>query len=142
MADIGGSAVQCNSLEEALNGADVIVTVTMATEPLVLEKWLKPGAVICSKRLVTGLPWQPLLFPLGVGACRPDQRELDDDIMHNAVLVVDSIEAALAEAGDIIASNATIFAEIGQLLSGQSVLPSQAETGKKFVVFKSVGISL
>ena len=35
------------SLEEAVRGADVVVTVTMATEPLVCGKWLKSGAVVC-----------------------------------------------------------------------------------------------
>ena len=43
-ADIGGKP--CSSLPEALNDADVIVTVTMATDPLVLGQWLKFGAVI------------------------------------------------------------------------------------------------
>ena len=37
------------SLEKAVSDADVIVTVTMATEPVVLGKWLKLGAVVCCK---------------------------------------------------------------------------------------------
>ena len=36
------------SLEEALKDADIIVTVTAATEPVVFGRWLKPGAVVCS----------------------------------------------------------------------------------------------
>ena len=43
-------------------------------------------------------------FPAGVGACRPTWRELDDDLMHSAVVVVDSREAAGKESGDIILS--------------------------------------
>ena len=42
--------------------------------------------------------------PAGVGACRPIWRELDDDLMHSAVVVVDSREAAGKESGDIILS--------------------------------------
>ena len=42
--------------------------------------------------------------PAGVGACRPTWRELDDDLMHSAVVVVDSREAAGKESGDIILS--------------------------------------
>ena len=39
-----------------------------------------------------------------MGACRPTWRELDDDLMHSAVVVVDSREAAEKESGDIILS--------------------------------------
>lgn len=46
-ADVGGGAVVCESLEAAVSGADVVVTVTLATEPLVCGRWLKPGAVVC-----------------------------------------------------------------------------------------------
>lgn len=43
-------------------------------------------------------------FFLAVGACRSDWRELDDYIMHNSLVIVDSREGALIEAGDIILS--------------------------------------
>lgn len=41
---------------------------------------------------------------LAVGACRCDWRELDDDVMCNSVVTVDSREAAMKESGDIILS--------------------------------------
>lgn len=41
---------------------------------------------------------------LAVGASRPDWRELDDELMKNSVLFVDSREAALTESGDVILS--------------------------------------
>ena len=44
-----------------------------------------------------------LLFT-AVGAPRPTQRELDDEIMQNSFIVADSSEAALKEAGDVILS--------------------------------------
>ena len=48
--DVGGDEVKViDSLEEAVKDADIIVTVTMATEPIVFGKWLKSGAVVCSK---------------------------------------------------------------------------------------------
>jgi ornithine cyclodeaminase/alanine dehydrogenase-like protein (mu-crystallin family) len=48
--DVGGDEVKViDSLEEALKDADVVVTVTMATEPVVCGKWVKSGAVVCSK---------------------------------------------------------------------------------------------
>lgn len=39
-----------------------------------------------------------------VGACRPDWRELDDVLMRQAEVYVDSREGAVAESGDIILS--------------------------------------
>ena len=48
--DVGGDEVKViDSLEEALKDADIVVTVTMATEPVVYGRWVKPGAVVCSK---------------------------------------------------------------------------------------------
>lgn len=45
---MGGDEVKViDSLEEAVRDADIIVTVTIATEPVVFGKWLKPGAVVC-----------------------------------------------------------------------------------------------
>ena len=37
------------TVEEAVSGADVIVTVTMATEPILYAKWVKPSALINCK---------------------------------------------------------------------------------------------
>ena len=45
--DIGCGCKAFQSLEEACQGADVVVTVTRATEPLVFGKWIKEGAIIC-----------------------------------------------------------------------------------------------
>ena len=60
-------------------GADVIVTATSATEPILEGAWLKPGAHVNA-----------------VGSPRPTWRELDDDAMRSTV-VVDSREAVLKE---------------------------------------------
>ena len=39
-----------------------------------------------------------------VGACHSDWRELDDDVMLNSLVTVDSCDAAMKESGDIIQS--------------------------------------
>nr|XP_033818947.1 ketimine reductase mu-crystallin [Geotrypetes seraphini] len=110
----------CATAREAVADADVIITVTMATEPILLGEWVKPGAHVNA-----------------VGACRPDWRELDDSLMQHCVLYVDSREAALKESGDIILSGAEIFAELGQVL--KETKPALAE---KTTVFKSVGLAI
>ena len=105
--------------EEAVRGADVIVTATNARAPILAGAWLEPGAHVNA-----------------VGSPRPTWRELDDDAMAN-VLVVDSREAVLKESGDVILSQAAIYAEAGEIFAGVKSLPASATT-----VFKSVGIAV
>jgi ornithine cyclodeaminase/alanine dehydrogenase-like protein (mu-crystallin family) len=53
------------------------------------------------------------------------------------LLVVDSRDAVLKESGDVIMSNATVYAEVGEILAGVRPSPVSGTT-----VFKSVGIAL
>ncbi|XP_049645501.1 ketimine reductase mu-crystallin [Suncus etruscus] len=117
---VEGEVRVCSSVQEAVAGADVIITVTMATEPILFGKWVKPGAHINA-----------------IGASRPDWRELDDELMSHAVLYVDSREAALKESGDVLLSGAKIFAELGEVVKG--VKPAHCE---KTTVFKSLGMAI
>ncbi|XP_065268010.1 ketimine reductase mu-crystallin isoform X2 [Emys orbicularis] len=118
---VKGPPVQvCSSAQEAATGADVIITVTMATTPILFGEWIKPGAHINA-----------------VGASRPDWRELNDEVMKNSVLYVDSREAALNESGDVILSGAEIFAELGEVVKGTK--PALRE---KTTVFKSLGMAI
>ena len=66
----------------------------------------------------------------------PEWREVDDDAMSN-VIVVDSREALLAEAGDIIQTRAPIHAEVGEIFEGTATLPPGAT-----VIFKSNGLAV
>ncbi len=114
-ADTGG--VACASAQEAVRGADIVCTVTNASEPVLRGAWLKRGA-----------------FVAAVGAPRPGWRELDDQAMAN-VVVADSREAAQKESGDVILSGAKVYAEIGELILGRRALPPAGAT----VIFKSLG---
>ncbi|XP_069503777.1 ketimine reductase mu-crystallin [Ambystoma mexicanum] len=117
---VTGVVKVCDSAKEAVTGADVIVTVTMATQPVLFGEWVKPGAHINA-----------------VGACRPEWRELDDELMKNCVLYVDSREAASLESGDVLLSGVEIFAELGEVVKGTK--PALTE---KTTVFKSVGMAI
>src|SRR5437762_4792586 len=67
--EIGATAM---SAEEAVRGADVVVTATNSKTPVLRGAWLKPGCHVNA-----------------VGACRPDWRELDDEVMSNVLFVED-----------------------------------------------------
>ena len=114
--EIDGTAV---SAEEAVCGADVVVTVTNSKTPVLKGSWLKRGSHVNA-----------------IGACRPDWRELDDEAMSN-VVVVDSREGALKESGDVILSCAKIYAELGEALAG--TVPTRA---KATTIFKSLGMAV
>src|SRR5213592_5163685 len=90
-----GIGATATSVEQAISGADVIVTATNSKTPVLMGSWLKPGCHVNA-----------------VGACRPDWRELDDEAMSNVVFV-DSREGAMKESGDVILSGAKIYAELG-----------------------------
>uniref|UniRef100_A0A8C5EK49 Ketimine reductase mu-crystallin n=2 Tax=Gouania willdenowi TaxID=441366 RepID=A0A8C5EK49_GOUWI len=115
-----GPVTVSSSVEEVVRGADVIVTVTRCTEPILMGRWVKPGAHVAA-----------------VGACRPDRRELDDTLMKEAVVYVDSREGAMAESGDVILSGAEIFAELGDVIN--RVKPALRN---KTTVFKSLGMGI
>lgn len=44
-----GHVTVWESVEEAVNGADVIVTVTGASEPVLFGQWVKPGAHVAGE---------------------------------------------------------------------------------------------
>ncbi len=115
-SEIGAKAT---SAEDAVKGADVVVTATSAMEPILQGAWLKPGAHVNA-----------------IGAPRPTWRELDDAAMSN-VVVVDSREAVLKESGDVILSKAVIHAELGEVLAGTESIDPAATT-----IFKSVGLAV
>ena len=107
------------SAEQAVRGADVVVTATSSKIPVVKGAWLKAGCHVNA-----------------IGACRPDWRELDDAALKGSVVFVDCREGAMKESGDVILSGAEIYAELGEVLAGK--VPSQAN---ETTIFKSLGMA-
>jgi alanine dehydrogenase len=115
--------------EEAVRGAGIVALVTSAKEPVVRGEWIADGAHVCA-----------------VGACRPTQREMDATLVARGDLYVDSREAALAEAGDIVLAiregaigASHIRAEIGDVVSGSA--KGRASNGR-VTIFKSLGLAV
>jgi ornithine cyclodeaminase len=113
-ADIDGSASP--DAESAVRDADIVVTVTNASTPVLMGRWLKPGALVHA-----------------VGAPRPGWRELDDEAMGN-YLIADNRLAAENESGDVILSGARVQCEIGEVLAGKVRVPDDVT-----IVFKALG---
>ena len=128
-ARVPGAISAASSIREAVNGADVIVLVTASVEPVLRREWVKDGAHICA-----------------VGACRPNQREMDTALVKDARLFVDSREGALAEAGDIVmpiregAFDAShIAAELGDVFGGRA---EGRRNDAEITIFKSLGMAV
>jgi ornithine cyclodeaminase/alanine dehydrogenase-like protein (mu-crystallin family) len=118
-----------DKVEEALKGADLIVTATTAREPVVKREWLSPGAHINA-----------------IGTYSPDSREIDGATMAAARVFVDRRESAFREAGDYLLAVKegligpdSITAEIGEVLIGDR---EGRSTPEQITLFKSLGLAI
>jgi ornithine cyclodeaminase len=114
---------------EAVEGADLVCTVTSSPVPVVEAGWIGAGAHVNA-----------------VGASVATARELDSDTVARARLFVDRRESALAEAGDFLIprgegrfGDGHIQAELGEVLLGRRP-GRQAESD--LTVFKSLGLAV
>ena len=73
-----------DDLESAVQAADIILTATMSTEPVIKGDWLRPG--------------QHLNM---IGAYRPDMREADDVALQRSKIYVDSFDTTIGHIGEI-----------------------------------------
>jgi ornithine cyclodeaminase/alanine dehydrogenase-like protein (mu-crystallin family) len=117
------------SARAAVEGADLICTVTTSVEPILLGEWLAPGAHINA-----------------VGACTRNARELDSLAVQRSRLFVDRRESALNEAGDfLIPKSEGVFGdehvcgELGEVLLGRS---AGRRSAQEITLFKSLGIAV
>ena len=119
----------CSSAEEAVEGADLICTVTSATEPVLRGSWVSPGAHINA-----------------VGAYTPATRELDSALVVAARLYADRRESLLSEAGEFLIPRSEgligdehIVGEIGEVLLGKAPARTSPD---EITLFKSLGIAV
>jgi ornithine cyclodeaminase/alanine dehydrogenase-like protein (mu-crystallin family) len=129
MSEIIGVTVEAaNSCEEAVKGAEILITATSANKVVLEGAWLTPGMHINA-----------------MGANWPQKRELDADAVGRAgKIVVDSIEQAKMEAGDLIQalgeeqSRWNAVQELAQIVAGKAPGRSSME---QITLFKSNGIA-
>jgi alanine dehydrogenase len=117
------------SAEAAVHNADIVVTATTTKKPVVEGAWIAPGTHINA-----------------VGANFPQKRELDDaSIARSSRIVVDFIEQAKIEVGDLIqafgaeASRWNSVHELSEVIAG--TFPGR-ENANEITLFKSSGIAI
>ncbi len=115
--------------EEAVRGADLIVTATSATEPVIEKEWISPGAHVNV-----------------IGTHAPNSREVDGATMAAARVFTDRRESALNEAGEYVlaakeglVTPESILGEIGELLIGTKTGRTSAT---EITLFKSLGLAI
>jgi len=126
---VTGTLRATHHAEQAVEGADLIVLATSSPTPVIENGWVSDGAHIMS-----------------VGACRPDQREMDPRLVARAELYVDSKAAALVESGDVVMGiregrfgEAHLRGELGEVVLRRV----HARTSHDQVtIFKSLGMAV
>ena len=113
----------------AVEGADIICTVTASSTPVVEGSWLAEGAHINA-----------------VGSSQAANRELDNEAVRRSRLFVDRRESARNEAGDYLIplregaiGEDHIVAEIGEVAAGMADGRRSAE---EITLFKSLGLAI
>ena len=125
----GGSAVRVSagSYAEAA-GCDIVCTATRATEPIITSAMLRPGCHVNA-----------------VGAYRLDMRELSSDAVGRCTVVVDDLEAARAEAGDLqlaVSDGAWSWNDVRGDLSSVASGDLARRSYTEMTLFKSVGLAV
>jgi len=125
---IGVAVEPMPSGEEAVKGAEIVITATSATKVVLEGAWLVPGMHINA-----------------MGANWPQKRELDAAAVGRAnLIIVDSIEQSKMEAGDLIQafgdeqSRWNAVRELSQIVAGKE--PGRT-TADQITLFKSNGIA-
>jgi ornithine cyclodeaminase/alanine dehydrogenase-like protein (mu-crystallin family) len=125
---LGLRATRVADAPAAARGADIVVTVTTATRPVLAAVDLAPGC-----------------FVAGVGADSPAKHELAPDLLRDSRVVVDGRAAAVAsgDVGHAIRAGAMtagdIHAELAEVVSGR--VPGRSSDEERWV-FDSTGLAV
>ncbi len=119
----------CPSSGDAVEGSDIVVTVSTSKNPVFDGDLVQPGTHINA-----------------FGNFKPSERELDTKTVMKSRVFVDLREAAMSEAGDLLIpikegriTEDHIVGEIGEVLTGSK--PGRT-TNEDVTLFKSVGVGI
>ncbi|MFE4777789.1 ornithine cyclodeaminase family protein [Streptomyces sp. NPDC056713] len=126
--DTGTRVLSCRSPEAAVDGADLVITCTTSTEPVVQRAWLAPGSTLIS-----------------IGSFAPGHCEVGGDIVTGSRIVVDDVATATAQAGPIVKALAKneisgrALHSLGDVLAGK--VPARLREDD-LVYYNSVGLGV
>jgi len=125
-AELGVPVEARDSAEAAVADADIVCTVSAAKEPILLGRWVKPGAHV---------------NVVGSGFAGPT--EVDDDLVAGSRFIADSREGVLAQGAEFLKAKAAgrvgddhVVGEIGQVLDGRL---EGRQSADQVTVYKSLG---
>ena len=126
----GPTVIVSASAQDAVRGADVVVTSTSSREPVLSREWLAPGAHVNA-----------------VGASTPAAREIDVETVAASALFCDSRESLRNEAGEyllaleqgLISGEDHVRAELGEVLAGTR--PGRRDA-TELTLFRSLGLAV
>jgi len=120
--------IPVDSVKDAVEGTDIVVTITPSRKPIVLNEWISPGTHINC-----------------IGADAPGKEELDPAILTRAKIIVDDWEQA-SHSGEInvpltkgILTRQNIWGNIGQVVAG---LKQGRTSSDEITVFASTGLAV
>lgn len=119
------TAVDAAGLEAAVRASRLVVCCTSAAEPVIASDWVADGTCV-----------------VAIGSHEPDRRELDAALLGRSLVVVEDVETALREAGDVVlaiadgALTASELRTLRQVVLGQVTRPTDRPS-----VVKTVGMS-
>lgn len=123
---LADKVVPATDVAEAVAQSDVICTATTARQPVFPDDAVQPGTHINA-----------------IGAFTPEMQEIPVETVGRATIVVDAVDAAMAEAGDLlhaleagVITRDQIATELGQIVAGDKPGRVSAE---EITLFKSVG---
>lgn len=128
-AQLSVDVVPAGSPEETVRGSDIVSTVTTSATPLFAAEWLAPGTHINA-----------------AGSNSLIRRELGEDVLKRCrSIVVDSVETALREAGDLLPLlekgrlQARQLVELGDVIIGRH---AGRTTNDEITLFESQGMAV
>jgi len=127
--ELGIQVISVDSAEKAVRGSGIVITASTSKTPILKGNWLEEGSHVNA-----------------IGSHTPDARELDATAIKRAKVIVDSKEAALKEAGDLIIPISEglitpdhIYAELGEVVTGKK---AGRTSEKDITLFKSQGLAI
>jgi ornithine cyclodeaminase/alanine dehydrogenase-like protein (mu-crystallin family) len=125
-SELGVPVAAARNVEEAVSRADIVCTVTAASEPILRGAWVLPGTHVNV-----------------VGSSYAGPVEVDHDLVVRSRFIADSREGVLRQGAEFLKAKEAglieddhIVAEIGQVLSGEIV---GRRTTEEITIYKSLG---